>query len=490
MIFMMLVSLYTNRVVLNTLGVEDYGIYNVVGGVVAMFGFINGAMSTSTQRYITFELGRGDAKSLHKVFNTSVIIHALLSVLIVVLAETIGLWFFYCEMVIPQERLNAAMWVYQFSVLASIVMIMSVPYNAAIVAHERMSAFAYISVLEAVLKLLIVYLLQIGDVDRLVLYAVLIFAVQLGIRMVYSIYCNRHFEETKFHWQWDKTLFCEMLGFAGWNLWGCCASATFTHGLNLLLNTFFGPVVNAARGIAVQVQAAVSQFSINFQTAINPQIIKSYAVNDYVYMHSLIFRSSKFTFCLLLILSLPVMFETGTILQLWLKTVPEHTVMFIRLMLCVTIIDSVANPLMVSAAASGRVKLYQGVVGGILLCILPISYIVLRLGGDPASVFVVHLCVCIVAFVVRLYIIRPIIKLPLRMYCRYVLLPCLIVTLLSIVFPIFIKNILSEGIFSFLIVCLSSFVSVALVTYWVGLNLSERDFIRRKVRSFLSKIRS
>lgn len=489
MIFMMLVSLYTSRVVLNTLGVEDYGIYNVVGGVVAMFSFINGAMSTSTQRYLTFELGRGDAKSLNKVFCTSVIIHALLSVLIVVLAETIGLWFFYYEMVIPKERLSSAMWVYQFSVLASVAMIMSVPYNATIVAHERMSAFAYISVLEAILKLLIVYLLQIGDADRLVLYAILILAVQLGIRMIYNIYCNRHFEETKFHWQWDKTLFREMLGFAGWNLWGCSASAAFTHGVNLLLNTFFGPVVNAARGIAVQVQAAVSQFSINFQTAINPQIIKSYAVNDYGYMHSLIFRSSKFTFCLLLILSLPVMFETETILQLWLKTVPEHTVTFIRLMLCVTIIDSVANPLMVSAAASGRVKLYQGVVGGILLCILPISYIVLKLGGDPASVFVVHLCVCVVAFVVRLYIIRPIIKLSLREYCRCVIIPCLLVTLLSIIFPIFIKNSFSDGIFSFLVVCLSSFVCVALATYWVGLNFSERDFIRRKVRSLLSKIR-
>lgn len=352
---MMLVSLYTSRVVLDTLGVEDYGIYNVVGGVVAMFGFINGAMSTSTQRYLTFELGRGDFECLHKVFSTAVIIHALISLLVVFLAETVGLWFFYHKMVIPEMRLNAAMWVYQFSVLATVVMIMSVPYNASIIAHERMSAFAYISVLEVVLRLLVVYLLQIGHLDKLALYAVLIFMVQLGIRILYGIYCSRHFEETRFRWLWDKILFREMLGFAGWNLWGNCAGVAFTQGVNLLLNMFFGPVVNAARGIAVQVQAAISQFSINFQTAMNPQITKSYAVQDYAYMHSLIFRSSKFTFYLLLLFSLPVMLETEAILRLWLGTVPEYTVIFIRLMLCVTIVDSVANPLMVSASATGRV---------------------------------------------------------------------------------------------------------------------------------------
>lgn len=488
MIFMMLVSLYTSRVVLDTLGVEDYGIYNVVGGVVAMFGFINGAMSTSTQRYLTFELGRGDAACLRRVFCTSLFIHALISLLVVILAETAGLWFFYHKMVIPAARMDAAMWVYQFSILATVVMIMSVPYNASIIAHERMSAFAYISVLEVVLKLLVVYLLQIGSWDKLALYAVLIFVVQLGIRALYGMYCSRHFDETRFRRLWDKTLFREMLGFAGWNLWGNCAGVAFTQGVNLLLNMFFGPVVNAARGISVQVQAAISQFSINFQTAMNPQITKSYAVHDYDYMHSLIFRSSKFTFYLLLLLSLPVMLETDSILRLWLGTVPEHTVTFIRLMLCVTIIDSVANPLMISASATGRVRLYQGVVGGILLCILPLSYLVLKLGGHPTSVFVVHLCVCIVVFIVRLYIIRPMIRLSLRNYCRRVVVPCLSVALLAVILPLVLRILLPEGIPAFLAVCLICLLCVSLAAYWLGLSISERTFIRNKVKVALSKI--
>lgn len=490
MFFMMLVSLYTSRVVLSTLGVEDYGIYNVVGGVVSMFGFLNAAMATSTQRYLTFELGREDWLCLHKVFCTSIIIHALISLLIVFLAETVGLWFFYHKMMIPEARMEAAMWVYQFSVLATVVMIMSVPYNAAIIAHEQMSAFAYISVIEVVLKLLIVYLLQIGSIDKLILYALLILVVQLGIRMVYGIYCNRHFQETKFRWIWDKVLFREMVSFAGWNLWGNCAAVASTQGVNVLLNIFFGPVVNAARGIAGQVRGTISQFFTNFQVALNPQITKSYAVHDYNYMHSLIFRSSKFTFYLILLLSLPIMLETGTILQLWLGTVPEYTVDFIRLLLCVTTVDSVANPLMVAASATGRVKLYQGIVGGILLSILPLSYIVLKLGGNPASVFVVHLCVCIVAFIVRLYIIRPMIRLSLADYGRHVIVPCLLVTLISLIVPCVVKEFLPEGIPSFLIICLISLVSVVLTAYRLGLSTSERDFIQSKCKTVLSKFKS
>lgn len=270
MLFTMAVSLYTSRVVLNTLGVEDFGIYNVVGGVVAMFGFLNSAMSSSTQRYITFELGKNDFEQLKKVFNTSVSIHAFISVVILILAETIGLWFLYNKMTIPIERMDAALWVYQGAIASTIVLIMSVPYNATIIAHEKMSAFAYISVLEVVLKLLIVYLLLIGDFDKLKLYAVLMFSIQLIIRLIYGRYCKKHFSETKFQWTKDWKLFKEMLGFAGWNLWGNCAGIAFTQGVNILLNMFFGPAVNAARGIAVQVQNAVNQFSFNFQTALNP----------------------------------------------------------------------------------------------------------------------------------------------------------------------------------------------------------------------------
>lgn len=486
---MLAVSLYTSRIVLNALGVEDFGIYNVVGGVVAMFGFINSAMATGTQRFITFEIGKKNRVQLQKVFCTSINIHALISILILILAETIGLWFLYHKMTIPVERINAALWVYQFSILSAIVMIMSVPYNATIIAHEKMRAFAYISVLEVILKLLVVYLLLLGDFDKLKLYAFLVFCIQLSIRFIYGFYCKRHFPETKYHFIKDKKLFKEMTYFAGWNLWGNCAAMAFTQGLNILLNIFFDPTVNAARGIAVQVQMAIAQFSGNFQMALNPQITKSYATGDYNYMHSLIFRSSKFTFFLLLFLSLPVMIETEIILTLWLNIVPDYTVTFLRLILSVTIIDAIANPLMVSAAATGRIKRYQSIIGGILLTILPVSYIALKLGGNPASVFIVHLCLCIVAFIVRLFIIRPIIKLSLRTYMVQVTLKCLGVAATSIILPLLLNNIMQDSLHRFLAVCTACALSVSCASYYLGLNCSERKFVRDKAMVVISKLK-
>lgn len=489
MLFMMAVSLYTSRVVLATLGVEDFGIYNVVGGVVAMFGFLNSAMSSSTQRYLTFELGKGDFSQLQKVFTTSITIHALISLLIVILAETVGLWFLYYKMTIPSERMDAAMWVYQMSVLATVVMFMSVPYNATIIAHEKMGAFAYISVLEVVLKLAIVFLLQIGNFDKLKMYAVLIFVVQLSIRLIYGNYCGKHFNESKVKKIYDKKLLREMVGFAGWSLWGHCAVIAYTQGLNIILNIFFGPVVNAARGVAVQVQNAINQFSFNFQMALNPQITKSYAVGNYAYMHSLIYKSSKFTFFLLLMLSLPIILETNMILSLWLKEVPNYTVPFLRLMLCITIIDAVANPLMISAQATGKVKLYQSVVGGILLAILPISYMVLKLGGNPTSVFIVHLCICIVAFGIRLFIIRSMIHISLRDYMVNVIMRCVVVTGMSIFLPICLHVSLEQNTTSFLIIIIVSIFCVGISAYSVGLKTSERKFVRQKAIAFYSKVK-
>lgn len=487
MLLIMIVNLFTSRVVLNTLGIEDYGIYNIVGGVVSMFGFINAAMSTSTQRYLTFELGKENFLRLRDVFSTCVNIHVLISVVIVFLAETIGLFFFYYKMIIPIERMDAAFWVYQFSVLSTVVAIMSVPYNAVIIAHEKMSAFAYISVMETVLKLLIVYLLLISNTDRLVLYALLIFVVQLLVRLVYGIYCYHHFAESKYKWSWKGKLFKEIVIFSGWNLWGNCAAIAFTQGLNVLLNVFFGPVVNAARGIAVQVQGAVTQFSSNFQMALNPQIIKSYAANDLESMHNLVFRSSKFTFYLLLFFSLPVMIETKSILYLWLGIIPDYTVSFLRLMLCTGIIDSVAGSLMVSVVATGKVRLYQSVIGGILLLILPVSYIVLELGGNPVSVFWVHLCICLVAFIVRLFIIRPLIKLSLTVYVRKVIIRCFGVGCIASFFPLLTYIVLSNTLLSSLFVCLMSIISTLVTSYLIGMDKVERLFVRDKIVTLCHK---
>ena len=489
MLFIMAVQLYTSRVVLNTLGVVDYGLYNVVGGIVTMFAFLNGAMVTSTQRYITFELGKGQLERLKVVFTTCVQIHFLISLIIVLLGETVGLWFLYEKMVIPADRFTAAMWVYQLSILTMCIQVMSVPYNSDIVAHEQMGVFAAISVVEVVLKLAVVYMLVIGNYDKLILYAILIAIVQLSIISFYRLYCNRKFSESRLIRAFDKSLAKEMSKFMGWNIWGNLAGTLFGTGLNLLLNVFFGPAVNAARAIAVQVETAIANFSSNFLMAVNPQITKLYAQNDLQDMHKLIFRASKFTFFLMLTLSLPVIMETDTILTVWLKIVPDYTVIFLRLLLCIVTIDAVARPLMTAAAATGDVKLYQSLIGGILLSIVPIAYVVLKLGGSPESVYVVHLVICIIAFLTRLWVIKPMIRLSMRQYFYQVVLPCFGVMAVSVLLSMLVKNLLPVGIFSTVIVCLSSALFVLILTYTIGLTNSERNFVTSKAVEALQRIR-
>lgn len=488
MIFMMGVSLFTSRVVLQTLGVNDYGIYNVVGGFVSLFGFFNGAISSTTSRYITFALERDEKNQLQKVFSTCFLTHALIAIVVLILAETVGLWFVFHKLVIPIERMTAAMWVYQCSVVSTVFFIMSVPYNADIIAHEKMSAFAYISILEVVAKLIIVYLLYIGNEDKLIMYAILILVIQILVQQVYRSYCKKHFEESVFCFLWDAKLFREILSFAGWNLWGCTAGALFTTGLNVLLNMFFGPTVNAARGIAVQVQSAISQFSQNFQMALNPQITKRFAAGEMEQMHTLIARSSKFTFIVLLCLSLPVMMETDIILQLWLGQVPKYTVVFIRLMLGIAIVDAVANPLMVGASASGKIKLYQSIVGGILISIVPISYVVLKFGGNPESVFTVHLAVAIVAFAARLFIIKPLIKLPILAYVTKAVLPCLIIGVLSSLVAISCRVILPTGLIYSLVGILLTVIAVLTVSILFGLTTGEKKFLLQKAYATINKL--
>lgn len=488
MLFMMAVSLYTSRVVLNTLGVEDYGIYNVVGGVVAMFGFINGSMSSATQRYITFALGKGDKTRLQTVFSTTLQIHTLIAGIIVLLGETIGLWFLYNKMQIPADRMDAAFWVLQCSIVATVVMIISVPYNADIIAHEKMLAFAYISILEVVLKLVIVYMLVVFSFDKLILYVFLLLAIQLMIRFCYSIYCNRHFEETKYRHVWDKALFKEMTGFAGWSLFGNLASVLFSQGLNMLLNVFFGPVVNAARAVAVQVQSAIQQFVGNFQMALNPQITKTYAKGELGDMHRLMFRSARFSFFLLFFLSLPVLFETNFILTIWLKTVPEHTVVFLRIMICTSLIYTLSNPLIIANQATGKVKKYQAICGSILLLILPVSYISLRLGCPAYSVFIVHFVMESLTQMVRMILLRPMIGIRVRDYFNHIYKQVLVVVGVSIILPTLVYLNIEAGIFRFVIVGLVCVVSVSTAAYLLGLSANERVFVKAKAVAALNKI--
>ena len=480
------VSLFTSRIILQSLGVDDYGIYNVVAGFVSMFTFINSAMTSATQRYITFAIGKGENTRINTVFSTCVNIHDILSIIIIIISETIGLWFLNTHMTIPEERMTSANIVYQLAILSTIVMMLSVPYNAMIVAYEKMSAFAYISILDVTFKLLIAYILFVSTYDRLILYAVLMFAVQAMIRFIYQKYCNKNFKESRYHWVWDKNLFKEMVSFSIWSLFGNLACVFSGQGVNVALNMFFGPAVNAARGVAFQVQSAVNGFSGNFQMAMNPQITKNYANGNIDSMHSLIFASSKYSYYLLFMISLPVILEADTILNVWLAEVPPHTINFLRIVLFTTIINAMAGPFTISAQANGNIKLYQMVVGGILLLSLPLSYIGLKIFHQPEIVYIVDLIIVLTSQIARLYFMRWMVGLSVSVYAKKVILPVVAVTIISIIIPLFTYINMPKGtILSFFSVCLLSLTSVALTIYVVGISKNERtrlnNFINQKI---------
>lgn len=490
MFFTMAVSLYTSRAVLNTLGVVDYGVYNVVGGIVVVFSFVNGAMATATQRYITFALGKQDENWLKTVFSTALQIHLMLSIAVVLLTETIGLWFLYNKMQIPVDRISAAFWVLQCSIGTSVIMILSVPYNATIIAHERMSAFAYISVLEVILKLAIVFLLLISPFDKLIFYAILFMLVQLGIRICYSTYCQRHFKETIYCRVWNKSLFKEMLGFAGWNIFGNMAGMLSAQGVNLILNVFFGPAINAARGLAVQVQTAIEQFAANFQMAANPQITKTYAQGDLEIMHKLIIRTSRITFFLLFMFTLPLFFYAEGILKLWLKIVPQYTAIFLQLSLLVSIVDGVGNPLMTAAQSTGKIRKFLTIIAIIALTIAPISYVVLKLGASPYFVYIVHLVICSVIFVARSCLIKPLIHLSIGHYYKSLLSSVIPVIFISVPISYGISRMMNANEVLTLImgICFCMF-SVVVSTYFCGLEKNEKKYINNKISSVLCKIK-
>lgn len=488
MLIVLVVGLLTSRVVLNKLGVDDYGIYNVVGGFVTIFGFLNGAMANATQRSITFELALGDLEKQIKTFSTSVNLHLFLAIIIAFFAETVGLWFLYHKMTIPTDRMDAAFWVYQLSVAATVMIVMSVPYTSTIIAHEAMDAFAWISIMDIFLKLVIVYAITLVESDRLIFYATLLFLVQLLDQIIYRTYCHRKFKEARYRMVFDKFKFKEMSNIAGWSLFGNIAGVGYTQGLNVLLNMFFGPTVNAARGIAVTVQGVVSGFISNIQMAINPQITKSYASANLYRMHSLIFSSSKFCFFLLLMIVLPIILEAGAILKLWLKIVPEYTEWFVRIILLIMLTDTLSNPMMVSSQAVGKVKIYQSVVGGILLMILPISYFVLRSGASPLSVFIVQLVVSCIATFLRVLIVSRMIDLSLKTYFVKVIVRIVPVFLISLSISGGCKLFMHQGLLYSLVIIIISPVVVAFTVITIGLSKEEKEMCKILLRKFNLKL--
>lgn len=489
MLLTLVIGLYTSRVVLNTLGVTDYGIYNVVGGVIAMLNFLTSSMGAASSRFITYDLGKGDMAIMKRTFGNIKTIHLLIAIIIFIFGETVGLWFVLNKMQIPIERMNAALWVYQISIFTSMLSVISVPYNSAIIAHEHMKAFAYIGVVDAVLKLGIVYLLYIIPYDKLIVYAILFFCVLAFDRIIYSLYCTRHFEETRTNFAFDKKVFKEIFSFAGWTMNGCLAGVGATQGVNILLYLFFGPAVNAARGIAVEVQTGVQSFCYKFQMALNPQLTKCYAQNNLHDMHRLLKVSSKFSFYLLLFLSFPIIFETPLILKWWLNTVPEHTINFVRLILCLTLLIALSNPLVVSVHSTGRIKRFQIIEGCILLCILPIDYFILKIFDVvPEIVFCIHIIIELCAQYARVRIVLPMIEMDIVSYFKEVILPIFKVLILSPILPLVFYLSMEQSLSSFFIVCIVSLFSVILVSYIVGCNDREQTFLRNKILNVIKRI--
>ena len=489
MLFMMAVSLYTSRVVLNALGVEDFGIYNVVGGVVAMFSILSGSLSAAITRFITYELGTGNKENLKKIFSSAVTIQIGLTVLIILIAEVIGVWFLNVKMNVPDTRMVAANWVFQFSILTFAVNLISVPYNASIIAHERMSAFAYISILEALGKLAVAFLIVISPMDKLIFYTILMCAVALIVRFAYGAYCKKHFEECTYHFILDKGLLKRMFGFAGWNFIGAASAVLRDQGGNVVINLFCGPIVNAARGIAFQVNNAIQGFVTNFMTALNPQITKSYASGDRDYMMTLLFQGARLSFYMLLFLSLPVLVNTHYILVLWLKIVPEHTVLFIQLALIFAMSESISNPLVTAMLATGNIRNYQIVVGGLQMMNLPVSYALLRLGYIPETVVIVAICISQCCLAARLYMLRGMIGLSVKKYLRKVYLNVLVVAGISAIIPAFLSSLLCETFTNFILVCIVSVLCSSIVIFYVGCNSKERDFMLFKVNELRNKFR-
>lgn len=489
MLCVMGVSLYTSRVVLQLLGVVDFGIYNVVGGIVAMFSFLSNSMASATQRFLSYELGKKSAGQLQHVFNTSLNIHFIIGVVVLILAEMIGVWFINHKVNIPPSRLNAAIWVFHFSVLSFFVTILQTPYNALIIAYERMNVYALVSVIEAIFKLSVVLLLFIIDYDKLILYAILMFCVTLLVAFIYWIYCRRRYKVCKYSFYWDKKLFHYMFSFAKWNLFGSTAWLLKGQGINILLNLFFGAVVNAARGIAYQVSGSITTFMVNFQTAVNPQIIKYYADNQIGNMLNLVVRSSKYSFYLILFLTIPVFLETDYILHVWLTVVPDYTVLFCRLILLDVLLDSVSGPMMTAVQATGKIKLYQILVGSILLLNIPISYLFLKNGFLPEITMYVSIMLTLFTVVARLWIIKHVIGCSMHFFGS-LFLSIVKIMLLAPLFPILFYFVMVPSTLRFFVVGFSSVFSVCTVIYMFGMESQERSYVRNKVENILSKIKN
>jgi len=488
MLVLMLVSLYTSRVVLAALGVEDYGIYNVVGGIVVLFTFINNAMITSTQRYLNYELGRNDLQQAKKVFSVSLNIHIFIALIVLLLAETVGLWFLNTTIQYPESREFAVHVTYQLSILTTCVKIIRAPYNAAIIAHEKMSFYAYLSIFEAILQLGIVFMLMSYSADRLILYSILLCIVALIVNLCYYAYCRKKFEICHYALYKDKLLYRQLLSFSGWSLFGGVANMGASQGLNMLLNVFFGVTVNAAMGIATQVNTAVSSFVSSFQTAFNPQIVKSYAARDYGYFIKLILSTSKYSYLLLFIIALPIYICCPEVLNVWLTEVPDYAVSFCRLMLIFALLDALQGPLWYSVQATGKIKTYQILMSFMILANLPIAYVCLKLGYSPNSVLVVRCIINLATLFVRLWYLNRLYKFPVMEFVNGVIFRIVPITVIAYLIS-YIPIDADTSLLKILIVVAMTLVANMVLILSIGLNKDERLVVKRKINRLYEKYR-
>lgn len=489
MLLTIAVGLYTSRVVLNTLGVSDYGVYNVVGGIVAMLSFLNSALTAASQRFIAFELGRGGISKLKRIFSTSVTIHATLAVIIFIIAETVGLWFVNTHLNIDADRMAAANWVYQFSIFTFMLTMLSVPYNSCIVAHERMNAFAYISILEVTLKLLIVYLLLVINYDKLIIYGILVFAVALVVRLTYGIYCKRHFEECTYHFIFDKGLFKEMFSFAGWSVVGNLGFSFKDQAANVILNLFFGTVVNAARGVALQVNGIIAGFSTNFMMALNPQITKQYASGEIESSMKLVYAGSRFSFFLLTFIAMPVMINLDYLLKLWLGKVPEYTSDFLFLALVAALINSMAQPLVTALQATGKIKVFQISICIVMLCELPLAYIILHYGGKPYMAMFPTVFVVVIGLFTRFIVLKCLVPTyKLRYFAFSIVGKNILLGTFCFIAAYYVHKALPVNLGTFILTSAIACVIVVLVIYAFGITQNERVKINNKIKVVFSKL--
>ena len=471
----MLVQFYTSRIILATLGIEDFGIYNVVGGVILLFNFITVPMNASTQRFLTFALGKGNSENTKKTFSISFSIHIATALLILFLGETIGLWFLNSQLNIPTERMEAANFVYQFTIFTACISIMQIPFNAIIIAHERMKFFAYLSIAEAMLKLSIVYLLLVFSTDKLKLFAMLVFAVSIVIFLCYKFYSNKHFKETLYEPFYDKTMLKEQLSFSGWSFFGAVANVTAHQGVNMLLNIFYGVVVNAAMGIASQVNNAVNQFVTNFQTAFSPQIVKLYAKNSKEQLLDLIVNSTKFSYILIFAITCPLILNMDFTLKIWLNTYPSYAVDFCKLILMDSLIQALAGPLWISVGATGRIKIYQITVSSFIFLNMIFSFILLKLEFSPVFVLYVKITVDVVLFFVRMFFVKFLIGLSMRKF-MLMLLKLLLISLISLPLPMLVCA-QWTGFVRFLLSSASFLIVYGVAVFCIGLRKNEREFV-------------